>query len=553
MMQKEPDKETPTPGLDKPELATPTTDIAADTVSDAAVAASVAPDETVIPFDAIVASSPPPGVGSTGASGASGAQEDSSDPKTFPIRLARKLRLVLSQNGQPFAISQRGHAGPRAVSLDSRQIRKLIRKEAAKEKLPLRERDVDDVIAHLKAHAEMATEMVNVWYRVAQIPDGVVIAIGDEANTHIRITPGKVEVIVGGTDTLFYETSVSKPMVFPAEQGDYGLLKKYVNVGAEDFVLLIAWISYTLAHPKVPTTKYLHLVIMGDQGSGKSTLSSLILSLVDPSHVGLQIFPGNAIDLSIAAANAHLLVYDNMRGFKQFMADLLCVASTGGAISTRQLYTNAEQSIQRLHCALVLNAIHSLINQPDLAQRCLPIRTLPLSESARRSDAAMAAELALDLPVIFRGFLALIAEIMRHLPTVSVTNPERMLDFVRWLAAMEIAKGVPAGIYQAAYSEALREAQLDSLQENLLASAVLEFAAKHARPECSETPSKLLSKLIEELPDGAKYSREWPRTPIALSKRLNALKASLATQGVHIEFSRGKERHITITTREVTP
>ena len=84
----------------------------------------------------------------------------------------------------------------------------------------------------------------------------------------------------GGTDTLFYETTVSKPMVLPAEQGDYGLLKKYVNVSAVDFVLLVAWIAYTLAHPKVPTTKYLHLVILGDQGSGKSTLSSLLLIVV---------------------------------------------------------------------------------------------------------------------------------------------------------------------------------------------------------------------------------------------------------------------------------
>lgn len=35
----------------------------------------------------------------------------------------------------------------------------------------------------------------------------------------------------------------------------------------------------------------------------------------------------------------------------------------------------------------------------------------------------MAAELALDLPVIFRGFLALIAEIMRHLPDSQRDEP----------------------------------------------------------------------------------------------------------------------------------
>lgn len=107
-----------------------------------------------------------------------------------------------------------------------------------------------------------------------------------------------------------------------------------------------------------------------------------------------------------------------------------------------------------------------------------------------------------------------------------------MLDFVRWLAAIGDSQRCPCRLLQAAYSEALREAQLDSLQENLLASAVLEFAAKHAQPECGETPSKLLSKLIEEpLPDGREILARVAENPMALSKRLNALKASLATQG----------------------
>jgi len=44
-----------------------------------------------------------------------------------------------------------------------------------------------------------------------------------------------------------------------------------------------------------------------------------------------------------------------------------------------------------------------------------------------------------------------------------------MLDFVHWLAAMEKVDGVPPGIYQATYSDALHQSQMDSLLDNSLA------------------------------------------------------------------------------------
>lgn len=200
-------------------------------------------------------------------------------------------------------------------------------------------------------------------------------------------------------------------------------------------------LSYTLAHPKLATTKYVILLLQGEQGSGKSFLCQIIQSLIDPNNVGIQILPTNGKDLAIAAQNSHVLIYDNVRGFKQMMADLMCIASTGGALSSRQLYTDADQAIQRLHVALILNGIHDFVNQPDLAQRCLPIHFKPLPAQIRRSESDLMREFECDLPAIQRGLFDLIANILQHLPSVEITKHERMIDFVRWLAAMEKARG----------------------------------------------------------------------------------------------------------------
>jgi hypothetical protein len=60
-----------------------------------------------------------------------------------------------------------------------------------------------------------------------------------------------------------------------------------------------------------------------------------------------------------------------------------------------------------------------------------------MPESQRKSEAQMMKELETDLPVILKGLLDLVAGVLQELPNAEVTHPERMYDFVRWLAAMK--------------------------------------------------------------------------------------------------------------------
>jgi hypothetical protein len=480
------------------------------------------------------------------SSGSSIGQVVSATTSKLPLSLPGKPELILSQKGLAYVVFQ-GGGNPRALRVGSKQLNNLIREHAQSEGRHLRKLDITEINDSLIAKAEMAGVIKSVHYRIAPLVDGIEIDLGDDKGSRVVVKAGKVEIITQGSKNLFFRTPVSAPMVMPAEVGNYELLKKYLNISDIDRLLFIAWLSYTLAHPKISTSNFIILVINGDQGSGKTTIcNNLIYPLIDPNLVGVQVFPGNAKDLAIALQNSHVLCFDNMRNFKADMSDILCMAATGGAISNRALYSDADQNVLHLHGALVLNGIHGFINQADLAQRCLPIRTLTLKECNRKSETAMVKGLEADLPVILRGLLDLIAKVFLHLPNVEVTNPERMLDFVHWLAGMEKAQGVPAGVYQQAYSDSLRQAQLDSLMENMLASAVVKFCDDIKVSEWSGTPADLLEKLNAKASTGTDYSRDWPQNAISLSKRLNGLKASLLSQGIDIQFGRGKERIITI-------
>lgn len=324
-------------------------------------------------------------------------------------------------------------------------------------------------------------------------------------------------------------------------------LLKYLNMHPRLQILTIAWITYTLAHPKVSTTKYVTLLLLGGQGSGKSFLCSLLIKLIDPSRIGVQVLPKNVKDLAISLQSSHLRCIDNTRVINATMSDHLCIASTGGTLSSRRLYTDDEEQSIKLHGAMVINSLSNIVDQPDLHQRCLTIELSAIPEEQRKSETELLAEFESDLPVIMGEMFELISQIFTYLPTAKVVHPERMIDFSTWLAAMEIVDDAPEGIYQGEYSRVLNEGQLDSLQSNLLAAAVLEFADAMPTNFWSGTPAKFLDELNSIVGKNTQRSREWPLNPISLSKRLSPLQAGLLTQGVEIEFTRGKYRTISIT------
>jgi hypothetical protein len=365
----------------------------------------------------------------------------------------------------------------------------------------------------------------------------------------VRIASGLVDVITTGSDTLFHRTPSGLPMVTPTEVGDITLLKKYLcNLHPVTVILLTAWIAYTISLPKRSSSKFVHLQITGGQGSGKSSLCTNVLSkLIDPSRVVLRTMPRTDKDLAIATQNSHVMFIDNVRGITQAMSDIMCIAATGGAISSRRLYSDEEEHVINLHGALVITTLHPFIDQPDLAERFLPIETRPIPEDKRRSDTELAKELETDLPFIQRGIFDLMANIFVHLPSIEVEASERMIDFVRYLAAMEKAQGVPAGVYQREYRNLLAQGQREALHENVLAAAVIELVEGLQDDEWTGTPKELLNALNGLISRGTQRSREWPQNEIALTKRLRALEAGLKSQGISLEFGRNHQRFITIT------
>lgn len=473
-------------------------------------------------------------------------------PQNFPIDLSFGQYLIIDRNGKAYIqVEKKGSAI--ALKVGSKQSNNWLRTNYfQKVGKSLKAKALEELNEILIACAEAHNNKQDVWIRIAQIPGGIEIDCGDDNHTRVRITAGNVCIVEEESQTIFYRPPSALPMAIPAAKGNIRLLKKYINIAPHDRTLLIAWIMYTLAHPKVSTSKYVILALNGEKGSGKSSLCTNVISrIIDPSQICIQTLPKNEKDLAIATHGSHVLFFDNIRKIYPSMSDTLCIAATGGAISGRKLYTDDEQTFIRLHGALVLNGIRSFLEQPDLAQRALPLQMQVISPQQRKQDADMVAEFEADLPQIMRGLFNMIAKIFEQLPTVEVTNPERMISFSRWLAALEKVQQKPAGYFQKRYSKLLNQGQLDVLMDNPLASAIIEFAEQMDGNEWVGTPTELLDVLeMSIVSHRTSHSGAWPSNAIALSKRLIPIQAGLLTQGINVKISRGKHRKITLTVAE---
>ena len=105
-----------------------------------------------------------------------------------------------------------------------------------------------------------------------------------------------------------------RPLCEPEAGYSIDELKPFANLASEDdLVLVVAWLVAAL-RDRGP---YPILILNGEQGSGKSSFSRLLRSLVDPSSPAIQGPPKDERDLVVAAQNAHVLALDNLRASRR--------------------------------------------------------------------------------------------------------------------------------------------------------------------------------------------------------------------------------------------
>jgi hypothetical protein len=333
------------------------------------------------------------------------------------------------------------------------------------------------------------------------------------------------------------------PLHTPIAGGSIELLRPFLNVGCDyDFVLVVAWILMALRN-KGP---YPVIVLAGEQGTAKSTFSSILRALLDPNTAPLRALSREDRELFIAATNGHVLTFDNVSRLPGWISDTLARLATGGGFAVRQLYTDQDEVLFDAARPIVLNGIEDFVTRPDLADRAIFLKLEPIPEGRRRSEKELWAAFDKACPKILGALLDAVSLGLSQLPDTKLAELPRMADFALWATACEAALW-DEGTFWKAYTGNRDEAVDNIIEADPVGSAVRSLMA--SRTVWTGTATELLDALSEQVSEAVRRAKAWPATPRGLSGKVRRAATFLRKLGIDISFEkegRAKTRIIRI-------
>lgn len=304
-----------------------------------------------------------------------------------------------------------------------------------------------------------------------------------------------------------------------------------------------------------PQGPYAILILLGLQGSGKSTFVKMIKMLIDPTAAPLRTIPKSEHDLLIAAKNNWLLAFDNVSAISPAMSDALCRLSTGAGLSTRKLYRDEDETIFDVRRPIIINGKTNMVTKSDLADRGIFLTMKRIDKKKRKREKELLEEFKKKIPLFLGFFLDGLSAALRNSNRIKLKELPRMADFVHFVAASMGSVFKSKDAFVKAYEKHERIKSRKMIYSDPVGREIIKLVRK-SHGGWSGTPSDLFQALENGLDPNLKdriiNHKSWPKIPNALSARINELTQPFREIGYEVDFGRSsRKREISI--KKVTP
>lgn len=444
------------------------------------------------------------------------------------VALAReRYELFMSEDGRPYAVKKDGPnvALPLRGKAGLRSQLALLFTDTSGGTAPSQSA-LADAMTVLEGAAQVAEPRVP-HLRVGRDGDRIVIDRGTPEGPCVIVGPHGWER-ASRSPVLFRRSGAMKPLPEPIREGD-GLskLRGLVNVDDDGFHMLAAWLVAAF----IPDLPHPILTFRGEQGTGKSYAAKMVIGLVDPSGAPKRTAPRDIKSWATQAFNSWALCIDNISIISDWLSDALCRAVTGDGIVDRALYTDDDVVVLEFRRVLAMTTIEAGALAGDLAERLLTIELHTISDRDRQEEKDLDDAYADAHPAILASLLDLLAEVLKVLPDVHLTERPRMADFARVLAAVDQVRGWST---LESYHATARAAVSDVIDGDPFAQAVIAMVDKAGPGGLTLTAGELL----EQVPTPEKLPRSWPKDPTRAGGRLKRLAPALRTIGIEVDDSK---------------
>jgi len=349
------------------------------------------------------------------------------------------------------------------------------------------------------------------------------------------------------TVPVFRRFNHQEPLPLPRNDGDVMRLFEFLPISVpETQLLVLAWLAACF----VPWLSKVILLVLGQQGSAKTTFCRLVRQLVDPSRtLGL----GEVHERDVVQVLQHhaVPVFDNVSHFTARISDTLCRAVTGEAIERRQLYTDAESFFFAYRRPIIVNGVGLPTHRADFLDRCIPLHLRRLDAFASQVD--LEAGFKAAVPGILGGLLNLLVVTLRLLPETPLPTNFRQADFARFGRAFARALGKEPESFDEAYAAHTSEAAYLTLDDQPLVECLQKLASSQVQERPWKGNATALLKALHEVAkqeDIDHRGADWPKEPRRLAAMLDSLEPALKLQGVVVTR---RQRAGTIRAWEVYP
>ncbi|MBO5056029.1 MAG: hypothetical protein J6C64_06725 [Lachnospiraceae bacterium] len=386
----------------------------------------------------------------------------------------------------------------------------------------------------------------------------ILIDIGNREDTYFEISRNGIECKEDGS-AFFYKQIRKCELPKPDfENADIERIFEYCRIPEHMRTIFIAYIvSLFIGDIEHPC-----LVLHGEQGVGKSTISKFIKLLVDPVGDSAPMeLPSKLNELSLIYQDNYLIALDNLQKLNTKTSDKLCRHITGTEEFVRQLYTTNELLHFNLCQPIILNGLTDVVTRGDLASRCIILKIeKPISKAQKDIDKSrnlpnksngkvnLLERFMNDRPLILGGIFKLLVETLKAYQTKDIPQfgaDLRMTDFYNYgyyiCEAWEKGKGTE---FCADYIT-LIENQLKGFAKN---TGLIEFIKMYLEDIGGEWNGvmKDLSSALIDYEEGTQLDIV-PASPNRLSRELRKLLSDFEEAGVYIKFSKTRNNSCYIT------
>ena len=294
------------------------------------------------------------------------------------------------------------------------------------------------------------------------------------------------------------------------------------------------------------------MIPQGTHGSGKSTFQEFVKLVVDPSAALTTAFPADIKELVQALSHSYVTFFDNVSELKELTSDQLCRAVTGSGFTKRGLYTDDEDVIYNMKRAVGYNGINITATRADLLDRILTLHLKPIERTKRRKVSDLYKEFNSIRPYLLGYIFDILVKVLNRIDEVKLDELPRMADFAEMGELIARCLGYPNGKFTEAYNRNIGFRNEEAVDANPVATAIRVLMTTQAVWSGKAEDLRLkLNDMVSHKRElsGMIYSKGWPKTPHALSDRLNEITPNLKEIGiiVHREYdAHTKSNTITI-------